>query len=184
MLLNRETSQFMIVDVQEKLMPSILDTEKLIKNISMLIKVTKRLAVPTIVTEQYPQGLGGTTAPLKEELGNGFEVLEKNHFSGMKDEGINGAVGALRSKGRSQAIVCGIEAHVCVMQTALDMRARDYDVFVVGDAISSRAADSIKMGTDRMRDEGVKIVSSEMVMFEMLENSKCEEFKDLRGLLL
>lgn len=184
MLLNRETSQFMIIDVQEKLMPSIFDTEKLIKNITMLIKVAKRLAVPTLVTEQYPQGLGGTTTPLKEELGNEFNLLEKDTFSAMKDEEINNAVGELRTKGKSQVIVCGIEAHVCVMQSALDMRAQDYDVFVVGDAISSREPDSHRMGIERMQQAGVNIVSSEMVMFELLENSKCQEFKDLRGLLL
>ena len=173
----------MIVDVQEKLMPAVLEAERVIANSLKLIHSAQRLNVPVLLTEQYPAGLGKTVQPLFEVIGNETSVMEKTFFSAMKDKAIYDHVEELRGSGREQVILAGAEAHVCVLQTAIDLSDEGYQVYVVADAVASRVEASLTLGLNRLMAAGVEIINSEMVLFEWIENSDTEAFRDLRALL-
>lgn len=173
----------MIIDVQEKLMPAVLEADRVIANTLKLNHSANRLGVPILVTEQYPAGLGKTVPPLFEVIGNETAVMEKTFFSAMKDKAIYDHVGELRQAGREQIILAGAEAHVCVLQTAIDLASEEYDVFVVADAVASRVEHSLTLGLNRMMAAGVEIINTEMVLFEWIENSDTTAFRDLRELL-
>jgi nicotinamidase-related amidase len=131
------------------------------------------------VTEQYRKGLGPTVSALAEGV-VGFQPREKLAFSACGAEGI---VTELRSKGICDAVLCGIEAHVCVTQTALDLLDLGFRVFVVQDAVGSRASENCQAGLDRMRSAGAIPVTTEMVLFELLEKAGTDQFKQILGLV-
>jgi nicotinamidase-related amidase len=131
-----------------------------------------------MVSEQYPQGLGHTDARLT--LPEGAAVFAKTAFSAARDPAILTHLGGL---GRRQVVLCGMETHVCVLQTALGLQAPDRDVAVVADAVASRHAERRLLGLERLRDEGVAIVDSEMVVFEWLGAAGTPEFKELSRLI-
>jgi nicotinamidase-related amidase len=175
MLLNKDESILLLIDVQEKLTPAVLDSNAFIAHCEWMLKLAKKMGVPILVSEQYPKGLGSTLAPLRIYF-NQDSCVDKVHFSCMSDAHY---VQRLKQFQKKQLVLIGIEAHVCVLQTALEMKEQGYDVFVVVDAVSSRGEQNLKYGLKRMKQEGVHLVTSEMVFFEWLRMAGTPEFKEL-----
>ncbi len=180
-LLERTASQLLIVDIQEKLIPTIHAVQSMIARTRFLIEAARTLEVPITLTEQYPKGLGPTDAALRDACGNRSPVFAKTAFSCIRDEAISAHLGA--DKARRQLVIVGMEAHVCVLQTALDAAANGFSVFVVGDAVSSRSASDVEAARRRLKAAGVAVISAEMAFFEWLDRSGTPEFKHLSGLL-
>jgi nicotinamidase-related amidase len=179
MLLRREHACLLVIDVQERLMAAMNDGAKLAANAALLIKAARRLGVPVLISEQYPKGLGPTLPELSAAAA-GEPVVTKMEFSCTEAPGY---LDRLKATGRSQAVLTGIEAHVCVLQTALGLRALGYPVFVVADAVASRRVESVALALERMREAGCSIVTTEMVVFEWLGRAGTPEFKELSALV-
>jgi nicotinamidase-related amidase len=189
-LLSRSKSRLMIVDVQERLWPVIQHKESLATTIRFLIEAASLLQIPIVVTEQYPKGLGRTIP----ELGLESKVpacLEKIRFSAAEvlhayDENAERQAGTALEPAvdhRHQAVLTGIEAHICVQQTAFDLAAAGFDVFVVRDAVGSRKAADLEAGLERMRSQGITVTTAESVVFEWCETAEASEFKLLSQLV-
>lgn len=179
MLTSQSRAHLLVIDVQERLAPNVENPERVISNCGRLITYARRLDVPITFTEQYPRGLGPTTGILLELTGNSIPRIEKTEFSVWRNPGIRARLEEVARQGRRQVIVAGMEAHICVLQTVMDLIANDFDVFVVADAISSRVPQSRDLAIDRMARAGAAIVNHEMVGFEWLERAGTPEFKDL-----
>jgi nicotinamidase-related amidase len=179
LLLNRKLAGLVVVDIQERLLPAIFENERVVQNARRLIQGAAVLQIPVLATEQYRKGLGPTVEDVAKVI-PGFAPLEKVAFSAC---GAAEFVAALASRNTSDVILCGIEAHVCVTQTCLDLLDRGSRVFVVADAISSRTAENYRFGVDRMRSSGAVIVSTEMVLFELLQQAGTPEFKEILPLV-
>lgn len=183
MLLSRDKSQLLIIDVQEKLLPAMSDPERVVERCVRLVRAARALEIPVTVSEQYPRGIGSTVTPLREALGNAASVVEKIEFSCLKNDSLREHLHELRRKGRPQVVLGGIEAHVCVTQTAIDLEDQGFEAFVAADATSSRAKSSRRLALDRMRRSGVDVVDSEMVVFEWLGKAGTPEFKELLAIV-
>ena len=173
MLLDAKTSTLLVIDVQEKLLPHIDDGANVVAQAGWLVRVATRLGVPVLATEQYPRGIGATHPDLRALLPE--PPREKLHFSCV-------AAGCLAGDpafARPQLVLCGIETHVCVLQTALELRAAGREVFVVEEAVGSRRASDKALALARMRQHGVQIVSREMAAFEWLHESGTQLFKEV-----
>ncbi len=179
MLIRRDRSALFVVDEQARLAPAMFSREQALANTAILLKAAARLGVPVIASEQYPKGLGPTVPEIAALLPAGA-VVEKLHFSCASDPGILARVAGL---GREQVVVAGMEAHVCVLQTALGLKERGYDVQVVADATSSRRPESHALAMERLRLAGIPVVNTEMVVFEWLERAGSAEFKELSALI-
>jgi nicotinamidase-related amidase len=179
MLIERDKSCFLLVDVQDRLLAAIDGKDKVVANARILLTAAARLGVPILASEQYPKGLGPTAAELKPLVPEGC-TLEKIEFSCAANEPY---VDRLRRLHRRQAVIAGIEAHVCVLQTALGLKAAGYDCFVVADAVGSRAPASLAAALARLRDSGIPAVTTEMVLFEWLGCAGTAEFKELSALI-
>lgn len=175
MLLQKEKSCLLLIDVQEKLAPMVMNSEKLITNCQWLMQVASELDVSLLTTEQYSKGLGKTVEPLRNIM-PGDTDIDKLHFSCYRDSNFAKTWGSLNKK---QVIIAGIETHVCVLQTALDLLSSGVDVYVVVDAVSSRHMLDHQAGLERMRSEGVQLVTREMVFFEWMEQAGTTVFKAL-----
>jgi nicotinamidase-related amidase len=182
MLVDARKSTLFLVDVQERLLPAMTGGAEAEVRCAILLKAAKALDVPVTVSEQYPKGLGHTVPALREEIGNA-PVFEKLTFSCWRDKPIKEHMIAHHEAGRPLVILAGIEAHVCVMQTAADLAAAGFGVFAVADAMASRAPSSHALALDRMRDNGVAVVNTEMVVFELLGRAGTAEFKALSALV-
>jgi nicotinamidase-related amidase len=180
--IRRESAVLVVIDVQERLLPAIHESDALLKRLDVLARGCHTLGVPIVVTEQYVKGLGPTASPVKAMLDEtyGYKPIEKMCFSSF---GCGEFATQLEALGRKQVIVAGIEAHVCVYQTALDLLDGGYDVYVVTDAVSSRRTSDREAALARLAAEGAKVVSSEMVLFEMTVTSGTEEFKAISRLV-
>jgi nicotinamidase-related amidase len=183
MRMNRDNAHLLIIDIQEKLAPAVVDHEPLIAAAARLITIARRLDVPVTVSEQYPRGLGATVTPVRHALGNGAVVIDKVHFSCLREERLRHRFEALRADGRDQIVVAGMEAHVCVAQTVLDLLAEGFQTFVVADVVSSRGQRNIDIALRRLEAQGAVLVSGEMVMFEWLDKAGTAEFKELQQLI-
>jgi nicotinamidase-related amidase len=179
MLIRAKESCLIVIDMQERLVPAMQAPARTIRNAKILIIAAKRLGIPVLLTEQYPKGLGHTVADLAR-VADGLTVLEKLHFSCMEDEGF---AAAFRALGRRQAVIAGMEAHICVMQTAATLMEEGFEVFVVTDATSSRTLESEKACLDRLSSGGAGIVTTEMVVFEWLGEAGTPAFKELLPLI-
>ena len=175
MLLNREMSGLLLVDVQEKLSPHVLKSDAVIARCEWLIRLARELQVPVVFSEQYPQGLGHTVASLLPVMPH-EKCIDKVHFSCYREPSF---VNHWQTLKRQQVVILGIETHVCVLQTALDMKQSGFDVFVVVDAVSSRHELDNQYGLKRMKQEGIHLVTSEMVFFEWVGQAGTPEFKAL-----
>ena len=175
MLLNKEKSGLVIVDVQEKLTPLVLNSEALVERCGWLIRLAKELAVPLVVSEQYPRGLGHIVEPLRNVIPNEISI-DKVHFSCYREPKF---VNYWQNLDRQQVVIIGIETHVCVLQTAMEMNRSGLDTFVVVDAVSSRHDLDHKYGLKRMKQAGINLVTSEMVFFEWVGQAGTPEFKAL-----
>jgi nicotinamidase-related amidase len=148
-----------------------------------LVRAARRLGIPITLSEQYPQGLGPTVDPIREAFANDGLVVDKVEFSCLRAEPLRERLHELRRQGRPQVVIGGIEAHVCVAQTAIDLEGQGFEAFVVADATGSRAKMSRKLALGRLLNSGVDIVDSEMVLFEWLERAGTPEFKELQALI-
>lgn len=183
MLLKRDKSQLLIIDMQEKLLPAVAGADAVAKACTRLIEAAKTLGVPVTFSQQYPRGLGNTVDPVRNAAGNDAAMLDKVEFSCMRNTALRDRVNHLRREGRTQVVVGGIEAHVCVAQTAIELEEHGMEAFVAADATSSRKEESRALALTRLAKCGVDIVDSEMVIFEWLGSSAAPEFKQLQGLL-
>ena len=175
MLMKIETSCLLAVDFQERLMPAVHDADRIVANAAWLIRIAQRLNAPVLASEQYPRGLGRTVTAIRELLPT-EAFMEKLHFSCAAERDCMRRIDAL---GRQQIVVIGAEAHVCVLQTALDLRAAGREVYLVADAVSSRSPRDIELALERMRAEGVRVVSREMVVFEWLHQAGDDRFREI-----
>ena len=164
-------------------MPAIGDRERVEARILILVEAAARLGVPILVTEQYPRGLGRTVEGLRAALPDAATTLPKITFSAAADPDIAGWAAERRAAGRDRMVVCGAEAHVCVLQTALGFRAEGYAVEVVEDAVGSRSAHSVSAASARLRQAGCGSVTTEMVLFEWLERAGTDDFRAILPLI-
>lgn len=180
--LQRHDALLIVIDVQEKLMPAIDRAAEVEANIERLVRGCHVLDVAPLVTEQYVKGLGRTVPRVRRALEEtaGYAPVEKMCFS-AKGEGE--FVAALRALRKKQVLVCGIEAHVCVYQTVGDLLANGYDVTVIADAVSSRAAENKEIALRRMTSDGARLSSTEMALFELLGVSGTAEFAQILKLV-
>ncbi len=183
MLTTRSRAQLLIIDVQQKLAPHVAGQATVLANCRRLVRYAQRLDVPITVTEHYPEGLGPTCIELAAAAGPGAPVFGKITFSSLKDEAIATRLRTLKADGRDQIVVAGMEAHVCVCQTVLDLLQEGFHVAVAADAVGSRVTEVRQLALDRMARAGAGIVSHEMVAFEWLERGDSPEFKDLIGVI-
>jgi nicotinamidase-related amidase len=178
--LSRDKVGLLVVDVQEKLIQLEDRSADVLQVIQKVIKGFQIMNLPIIVTEQYPEGLGMTVAGIKSLLGDKQRYLVKTAFSCFGDPSIRNE---LQATGLSQWVVIGIEAHVCVLQTAKDLVSIGLDVVVLNDAITSRSVYDFSTAIAEMRDDGIRISSSETILFELLKDSKAPEFKKISQLI-
>jgi nicotinamidase-related amidase len=177
MRLRREESFLLVIDVQEKLAPHVQGHEQVISRSAALIRAASLLRIPVIVTEHCPDRIGSTVPSLKALAP---EVLAKTHFAGTDEPSI---ADRLASLNRKQAVVCGMEAHVCVMQTALGLRDAGYQVLLVADAVGSRRPNDREIAIGRLRAAGCWVGSSEMTLFEWMGHAGIPEFRELLGVI-
>lgn len=182
MLLKAARAQLLIIDMQEKFIPAMHDAETAIERCHRLIDAAHILDIPISYSEQYPKGLGPTVPALASALGNAAR-FEKMHFSCAKDETLAAHIGALAENGRDQLVIAGIEAHVCVLQTAVDFGERGLEPFVVADAVTSRQPQSVDLALKRLDANAVEVVNSEMALFEWMEVSGTDTFKAISPLV-
>ncbi|RJP30500.1 MAG: hydrolase [Phycisphaerales bacterium] len=173
--LDADRAMVLVIDVQEKLMPSIAEGERVTRSTVKLLRAASVFRLPALATEQYPKGLGATVGPVREALAEvDAPIVEKPTFSAC---GFDPLRQALREIDRAQVLTAGVEAHVCVQQTVLDLLAMDYDVFLCADAVGSRSPLDWQLALDRMRQAGAFITSVESAMFELCERCDTPRFK-------
>lgn len=184
-LLDADRSILLVIDAQEKFRGAIPEMESLGARIAILAKAAARLGIPVLVTEQYPKALGSTLPEIKEALPAGTPVFEKLAFSaGDAPEWVEALQKATKASKRDQFVLCGVESHVCVLQTALDLiQNLDGQVYVVEDAVGSRKAADKEAARRRLEGHDAQWVTSEMVFFEWLRKAGTAEFKELQGLI-
>jgi len=182
MLARASDSVLVLIDIQERLSAAMdaAALQAVAKNAGILLQAAARLDIPVLATEQYPKGLGPTIAPVAVLLPETARRFEKTSFSCGGDDSF---LHALEAEGRPQAVLVGMESHVCVLQSALDLRQAGREVFVVADACSSRNPANHANAMDRMRAAGVVITNTESVAFEWLRNARHTSFKALSALL-
>jgi len=172
-MLDRNTSILIVTDIQGKLASLMHERESLFRNVGILIEGIKVLGVPILWVEQYPEGLGPTVPEIAAHL-TGLSPLPKTTFSSLSDPGIRAVFEGRR---RSQAILTGIETHVCIYQTAMDLLALGVEIHVPVDAVSSRTAVNKQVALDSIARAGGHLTSVEMLLFELLGAAEGEEFK-------
>jgi len=182
-VLNREDAVVLVVDVQERLVraidPDLYATS--LANMRRLVEAAGILGLPILVTEQYPQGLGRTVPDIAQILeGKDHRLVEKVTFSCARDEGFLAALAAL---GRRQVVMAGMETHVCVYQTAVDLVRSGYSVFVLDDAVSSRFPHHYRSGLAALRDAGAVVYSTETALFQLLKAAATPEFRSVSALV-
>ncbi len=177
--IERDDAIFVAIDFQEKLMPAMAEREELETKVVKLVSGMKALGIPTIVTQQYTKGLGATVPAVAEALGE-FTPIDKTTFSCMGNEEF---IASLEALDRGTVILAGIEAHICVEQTALALLAEGYEVALVTDCIQSRDPKNKEIAIKRMTQAGVIPTSFESVLYELLGGAKAPEFKAISALV-
>lgn len=178
-MLKKENAVLIFIDVQGKLHEIMHEKKTLDANLERMVRCAQLLEIPILVTEQIPEKLGATSEPFKSLLA-AAPTIAKTSFSCCGDLSFQDA---LRSTNRRQAILIGIETHVCVYQTAMDLLADGIEVFVLADAVSSRMPENKALALEAMRDAGTKILSTESGMFALLRDAADPRFKDLLKLI-
>lgn len=179
MRLNAEQSLLLVVDIHVRLAPAVHGADRAIANAAILMKAARRLGVPVLVSEHYRQGLGPTVPEIAALAPEGA-IMEKIHFSCADEPACAERMAAI---GRPQVVIAGMEAHVCVMQTALGLKDASYQPFLVQDATGSRRHEDYAAAIERLRADGIPIVTTEMVVFEWLNRADTPEFRDLLALI-
>jgi nicotinamidase-related amidase len=174
--LERRRAALVVVDVQEAFRKAVPDFERVAEQVARLVQGGEAMGIPIVVTEQYPKGLGHTVPEVADHLPDGAEPIEKVRFSAAEADGFD-------LRGRDQAVVCGIETHVCVNQTVLDLLDENVEVHVVGDAVGSRTDANRELGLHKAEEAGAVLTSVEMALFELLGGSDAPEFKEVQALI-
>jgi nicotinamidase-related amidase len=166
-----------VVDVQEAFRRAVPDFDRVARASAALVRGAAVVGLPTIVTEQYPSGLGRTVPEVARHLGEGVVPIEKVCFSACEADGFD-------LGGRDQALVCGVEAHVCVNQTVLDLLDRGVEAHVAEDAVGSRSEDNRQVGLDKARRAGAVVTSVETALFELVGRAGTDQFKEVQAVVL
>ena len=176
-MLEGEQCALVVVDIQEKLLPPIFQKEQLIKNSQLLIRAAGILKIPTLMSTQYAKGLGNTVSEIASLIPD-MQSIDKQAFSCFDSDGFCSILKRLPGN-RNTILLCGMESHICVMQTALGALREGYVVHVASDAVGSRTEWDWKIGLERMRNAGAVISSTEMMIYELMRSSGTEAFKQL-----
>lgn len=179
-MLEIENSALVIIDIQDRLVMASKYGNETAINMAKLAKTAKILGIPTIVTEQYPQGLGATVNEVKESLADNTFITEKTSFSAMLEPEFANKIKELSKK---QIILGGIETHICVLQTAADLIKDGFEVYIVKDACASRNKKEYKTGLELLKQYGAKITCTEIALFELLKTAKHPNFKEIQLLI-
>jgi nicotinamidase-related amidase len=174
--LDASRAVLVVVDVQEGFRPVVLDFEEVASNIAKLVQGANALGVPVVVSEQYPKGLGSTVPEVAEHL-DGVEPVAKTCFAATDADGFG------LPEGRDQAIICGIESHICAWQTARGLLDQGVEVHVVRDGVSSRTRENKELGIELMERAGAQPTSVETALFDLLKKAGSDEFKTIQGLI-
>jgi nicotinamidase-related amidase len=169
----------LIIDIQERLFPAMAGKEELLANCVKLVKGLQILGIPLVVTQQYSKGLGETITEISSEIQN-FSFIEKRDFSCCDEQAVLNRFGELGAK---NIIICGIESHVCVLQTALDLKEGGFNPVIMMDAVSSRHPSDLKLAKERFRYESIMMTSTESLLFELTRSSAAPEFREISKLL-
>jgi nicotinamidase-related amidase len=175
--LDPERAALVVIDVQEGFRRAVGDFDRIAGATATMIRGAQEMGIPIVVTEQYPKGLGATVPEVAKHLPAGIEPIEKTAFSAVEAEGFD-------LGGRDQAIVCGIESHVCVNQTVLDLLDEGVEVHVVSDAVGSRSASNRALGLEKAERAGAWRTSVETALFELLGRAGSDRFKAVQKLVL
>lgn len=178
--IDRSDSLLVVVDVQERMMNAISNADRVIDNTARLVRGCRELGIPVLVTEQYPKGLGATVPAVQEALGDQYKPLEKMSFSATRDIDF---MRAFEAAGKEQILICGVEAHVCVYQTARDLFNLGWTVEVVADATGSRKEENRSVALNRLELHGVDMTTVETALFDMMESAEIPEFKTISGIV-
>lgn len=171
---NKENTILLVIDLQEKLMPAIYGSDKIIKNSKTLLKVFEMYGIKKIATEQYPKGLGQSVSEIKENLDDEC-IFSKTSFDAITDE----VFSFLKENKITNVVITGAETHICVYQTVRRLLFEGYKVFVVEDAVSSFNEQQKKLGLKAISDMGASLVNTEMIMFDLASNAKDKNFKEI-----
>ena len=174
--LDRNRAALVVVDVQEAFRKALPTFDSIARSVATLVQGAEAMGVPIVVTEQYPEGLGHTVPEVAERLPRGVEPIEKVCFSAAEAESFD-------LDGRDQALVCGIETHVCVNQTVLDLLDEGLEVHVAADAVGSRSEENRDLGLHKAERAGAVLTSVETALFELLRGSDAPEFKRVQSLV-
>ncbi len=169
---------FILIDFQEKLV-KMIGNENITSNAIKLAQTSSILKIPVIISEQYPQGLGQTIGDIKQTAVDAY-YIEKTNFSLLKELNFKEK---LREYNKNQIVISGIETHICVLQTAFDLLNEGYKVFVVQDACGSRTLFNKNAALERMISARIQVITTEMLIFELLQNSKHPNFKQIQNLI-
>jgi nicotinamidase-related amidase len=175
-LIDAERSMLLVIDLQAKLLPALVDRDALVANVVWLMQIAQKIGVPVAATEQYAKGLGPLVPKVRKLLAP-EAIGAKNHFSAVAAE----CLATLPGHDRAQVVVVGAEAHVCVLQTSLDLLEDGKEVYVVADALGVRNPADRQVALTRMRDEGIRVVTREMVAFEWLAVAATPLFREING---
>jgi nicotinamidase-related amidase len=175
--LDADRAALVVIDVQEAFRKALPDFDDVAKGTAALIEGAKAVGIPIVVTEQYPKGLGSTVPEVAEHLPDDLEPIEKVVFSAAEADGFD-------LDGRDQALVCGIETHVCVNQSVLDLLDRDVEVHVARDAVGSRSAENKELGLHKVEQAGAVLTSVETALFELVRRAGTDDFKHVQKVVL
>ncbi len=178
-MLDVENSLLLVIDIQERLVAS-LDKDVIVSKVGKLVDAANILDVPVVLSEQYPKGLGHTVPTISEKLKPETPIVEKCSFSLLREEGF---LDKIKAYGKKQIVICGIETHICVHQTAAELMDAGFEVFVAKDACASRNKYEFKQGIEAMHDNGAKISCLEIILFEWLRSAKNPKFKEVQVLI-
>lgn len=179
MRIEKENTLAVVIDIQERLFPVMYKKEVLLNNCRILLKGLIELQVPITVSQQYTKGLGETLPEIKSVIPD-FRYIEKRDFS-CCDEPV--FLEKLKESGAKNVIICGIESHVCILQTAVDLKAAGYNPVVVMDCVTSRTRENFKLAKERFRFEGIMMTSAESILFELTRSASADEFKAISKLV-
>ena len=179
-MLDQHNSVLVIVDIQEKLVKASYEGNIIVKQAEKIAKAANILSIPTIITEQYPKGLGSTMECIRNAASNEVFYTEKSFFSAMREVKFKTTLDKFSKK---QIILCGIETHICVLQTAIELMQMGFDVHILKDCCGSRSIDEKNAGIELLKQYGAKISSVEIVIFEWLKSSNHPNFKEIQSLI-
>lgn len=179
MRVTKKNSAGLIIDIQERLFPVMWESKRLLKNCTILIKGLTALGIPLIVTQQYTKGLGKTISEIQSILPDG-DYFEKREFSCCDQPDIIDKLNEIKAE---NIIICGIEAHICVQQTATGLKDAGFIPIVVMDSVSSRKPESVELAKERFRFENIMMTSAESILFELTRSSALPEFKIISSLV-